>query len=314
MAEKQIVPMSKFLSQPSIKNYLQNMLGERSGAFISSLTQLAASSPQLKECDRNSLLSCALKATGMGLPFDVSLGKAFAVPYKTKNGYVAQFQLGYKGIVDLALRTGQYKRLNAMEVREGEFVGRDESGDPIINWLDEDERESKPVVGYMAFLELLSGFKKRIYWSNKKIEDHAMRYSQGYRYEKTHGASQSTAKAGNKSNPWISNRNEMACKTVLKSLISKWGPISIEYQRAIQYDQSVITTDFETGEESIEYIDNQPEPSARPLSGKEQEEILKEYGAENVSKALKLGGYNSLNEITTESIADFKNVLDGLKG
>lgn len=308
----QLMPMSKFLAQPNINNYLKSVLGDRSGAFISSLTQLATSSPQLKECDRNSLLSCALKATGMGLPFDPSLGKAYAVPYKSRDGYVAQFQLGYKGVVDLALRTGQYRRLNAMEVREGEFIGRDESGDPIINWLDEDERENKPVVGYMAFLELTSGYKKRIYWSNKKIEEHALRYSQGYRYEKAHGASQSTAKAGNKSSPWVSNRDEMACKTVLKSLISKWGPVSIEYQNAIRYDQAVVTTDFETGEETIEYIDNEPE-SKTSISGEQQAELLEKYGAEKVSKALKSMGLNTLNEVTNETVGELTTVLEGMK-
>ena len=309
----QLVPMSKFLAQPNINGYLKGMLGDRSGAFITSLTQLATSSPQLRECDRNSLLSCALKATGMGLPFDVSLGKAFAVPYKGRDGYVAQFQLGYKGVVDLALRTGQYKHLNAMEVREGEFSGRDEGGDPIINWIDEDERESKPVVGYMAFLELRSGYKKRIYWSNKKIEDHATRYSQGYRYEKSHGASQSTARSGNKSSPWVSNRDEMAEKTVLKSLISKWGPVSIEYQDAVRYDQAVVTTDFETGEESVEYVDNDDSDKPTPLSGEQQAELLKKYGADKVQQALKLGGYATLNEVTDETVGELTKVLDGLK-
>lgn len=308
----QLVPMSKFLAQPSINGYIQNMLGSRSGAFITSLTQLATSSSQLKECDRNSLLSCALKATGMGLPFDSSLGKAYAVPYKGRDGYVAQFQLGYKGVVDLALRTGQYKHLNAMEVRKGEFKGRDESGDPVVEWADEDERESLPIIGYMAYFELAGGFKKRIYWTVEKIENHAERYSQGYRYEKSHGASQSTAKSGNKSSPWISNRDEMACKTVLKSLISKWGTMSIEYQTAAQYDQAVITTDFETGEETVDYVDN-GDDSGTPLTTEQQAALLKKYGAEKVTKALETVELGSLNEVTAESLPSFTEVLDGLK-
>lgn len=308
----QLVPMSKFLAQPSINGYIKNMLGNRSGAFITSLTQLATSSPQLRECDRNSLLSCALKATGMGLPFDPSLGKAYAVPYKSRDGYVAQFQLGYKGVVDLALRTGQYKHLNAMEVRQGEFKGRDDAGDPIIEWADEDEREKLPVIGYMAYFELVGGFKKRIYWTAEKVEKHAERYSQGYRYEKAHGASQSTAKAGNKSSPWVSNRDEMACKTVLKNLISKWGVMSIEYQNAIRYDQAVVTTDFETGEETIEYIDNEPE-SKTSISGEQQAELLEKYGAEKVSKALKSMGLNTLNEVTNETVGELTTVLEGMK-
>jgi recombination protein RecT len=308
----QLVPMSKFLAQPSINGYIKNMLGNRSGAFITSLTQLATSSPQLRECDRNSLLSCALKATGMGLPFDPSLGKAYAVPYKSRDGYVAQFQLGYKGVVDLALRTGQYKHLNAMEVRQGEFKGRDDAGDPIIEWADEDEREKLPVIGYMAYFELVGGFKKRIYWTVEKVEKHAERYSQGYRYEKAHGASQSTAKAGNKSSPWVSNRDEMACKTVLKNLISKWGVMSIEYQMAAQYDQAVITTDFDTGEETVQYIDN-PANDVPTLTGEQQTALLQEYGGEVVGKGLEQFGAKTLNEIQQDQLDDFKEVLKGLK-
>ena len=131
--------MSVYLSNDKTKKHLESILGNRTGQFITSLTSLASSSKSLKNCDRNSLLACALKATSMNLPFDPNLGFAWAVPYKT----TATFQVGVKGYIQLALRTGQYQSLNAREVREGEFCGRDFVGDPVINWLSEEERADK---------------------------------------------------------------------------------------------------------------------------------------------------------------------------
>lgn len=145
--------MSVYLSNENTKKYLQSILGERTGQFITSLTSLAGSSNKLQNCDRNSLLACALKATSMNLPFDPNLGFAWAVPY----GNVATFQVGSKGYTQLALRTGQYRSLNARDVREGEFTGRDFVGDPIISWLSDEERADKKVIGYMAGLELTNG-------------------------------------------------------------------------------------------------------------------------------------------------------------
>lgn len=177
--------MSVYLSNDNTKKYLQSILGERTGQFITSLTSLAGSSKALKNCDRNSLLACALKATSMELPFDPNLGFAWCIPYKT----TATFQVGVKGYIQLALRTGQYQSLNARDVRQGEFSGRDFVGDPIINWLPDEERTNKEIIGFMARLQLVNGFKKVIYWSVPEIERHAEKYSQSYRkYKKTGNA------------------------------------------------------------------------------------------------------------------------------
>ena len=298
--------MSVYLSNENTKKYLQSILGDRTGQFITSLTSLAGSSAELQNCDRNSLLSCALKATSMNLPFDPNLGFAWAVPY----GNTATFQVGSKGYTQLALRTGQYRSLNARDVRQGEFAGRDFVGDPIINWLNEEERADKEIIGYMAGLELTNGFRKVIYWSVQEVEKHAERYSQGYRYYKRNGASRSQSKSGNRQSPWASDFDKMAEKTVLKALISKYGIMSTDMQQAVQYDQSSINIDMETGEEQIEYPDNKEVYTVKYLSGEEQSELLEKYGAEKVSKALEDIKIKSLNEVTENKKDSLIEVLE----
>lgn len=259
MAE--LVPMSSFLTTENNKKYLESLLGDKTQAFITSLSTMVGSNATLNKCERASLLGCALKATSMNLPFDQNLGFAYAVPYKDQ----AQFQMGYKGFIQLAQRSSQIQQLNAREVVEGEYKGDDMMGEPIIEWLPVEDREDKEVVGYMAGMKLVNGFTKIIYWSKVKIEKHADRYSQAYRYAK---------KVGQKDAVWVSNFDAMAKKTVLKDLISKYAPMSVEMQQAIKYDQSVILTDPETGTEEVLYVDN-VENTEKTISKEQQEEIAK---------------------------------------
>lgn len=285
--------MSVYLSNDKTKKYLESILGNRTGQFITSLNSLASSSKSLKNCDRNSLLACALKATSMNLPFDPNLGFAWCVPYKT----TATFQVGVKGYIQLALRTGQYQSLNAREVREGEFCGRDFVGDPIINWIGEEERADKKIIGFMAGLELVNGFRKVIYWSISEIEKHAERYSQSYRKYKKTGTLDDAI--------WASQFEKMAEKTVLKALISRYGIMSTDIQQAVKSDQSRISVDVETGEEKIEYIDNPDLIAAGSLSTEEQRKILEKHGAEKVSKILEKLKIHSLNEISKDDLEEF---------
>ena len=249
--------------------------------------------------ERASLLGCALKATSMNLPFDQNLGFAYAVPYANK----AQFQMGYKGYIQLAQRSSQIQQLNAREVREGEYKGDDMMGEPVIEWLPVEEREEKEIVGYMAGMKLVNGFTKIIYWSKAKIEKHADRYSQAYRYAK---------KVGQADAVWINNFDAMAKKTVLKDLISKYAPMSVAMQDAIKYDQSVILTDPETGTEEIIYVDNPEENPLITISKEQQEEIAKTIG--NNAKLLEIitnKGFNTLQEIPVD---EFDNIMKELKG
>lgn len=292
--------MSVYLSNDNTKKYLQSILGEKTGQFITSLTSLAGSSKALKNCDRNSLLSCALKATSMELPFDQNLGFAWCIPYKT----TATFQVGVKGYIQLALRTGQYQSLNARDVRQGEFSGRDFVGDPIINWLPDEERANKEIIGFMAGLQLVNGFKKVIYWSVPEIERHAEKYSQSYRkYKKTGNVDDAI---------WASQFEKMAEKTVLKSLISRYGIMSTDMQKAVISDQSKINIDIETGEESIEYIDNPEVTDIQNLSTEEQRKILEKYGAEKVTEVLEKLGFESLNELQKDDLEDFEKEIKNL--
>lgn len=292
--------MSVYLSNDKTKNYLKSILGERTGQFITSLTSLAGSSKALKNCDRNSLLACALKATSMELPFDQNLGFAWCVPYKT----TATFQVGVKGYIQLALRTGQYQSLNARDVRQGEFCERDFVGDPIIKWLSDEERANKEIIGFMAGLQLVNGFKKVIYWSISEIEKHAERYSQSYRkYKKT----------GNKDDAiWASQFEKMAEKTVLKALISRYGIMSTDMQTAVKSDQSKINIDLETGKENIEYIDNPEVITTQNLSTEEQRKLLEKYGAEKVTKGLEKLGIESLNELSKDDLEYFEKELKNI--
>ena len=242
--------MSLYLSQEKTKNYLNTILGdkEKVNQFVTSLTTLSGSTYQLKKCTNNSLLACALKATSMGLPFDQNLGFAWAVPY----GNVATFQIGAKGYIQLALRTGQYRHIGSREVRKGEFLGRNFVGDPEIKWLPDDEREDLEIVGYMAGIELINGFRKSIFWTREMVEKHALRYSQSYRKYKRTGNTNDAI--------WASDFDKMAEKTLLKLLISKYGIMSTDMQNAVISDQSKINIDLGTGTENIEYVDNQNEP------------------------------------------------------
>lgn len=290
------IAMSVYLSSDNTKKYLNSILGERSGQFITSLTSLVGSSEMLKNCDRNSLLACALKATSMDLPFDPNLGFTWCVPY----GRTATFQIGSKGYIQLALRTGQYKFIGSRDVRDGEFLGRNFVGDPEIKWLPDEERINKEIVGYMAGLELLNGFRKIIFWTNQEVENHAVRYSQSYRkYKKT----------GNKNDAiWASQFEKMAEKTVLKALISKYGIMSTDMQKAVISDHAKLNIDLETGEENINYIDNSEVTPV--LSGEEQKELLERYGAGKVTKTLDIMGIESLNKLTKTDLEIFKNIIE----
>lgn len=172
------------------------------------------------------------------MPINPSLGFSYIVPFKNQ----AQFQIGYKGIVQLALRTGQYKTINAGAVCEGQIQEIDFVTGEIIRG----EKISDEIVGYVAYFELLNGFHKSLYMTVDEIDEHAKKYSQSYNYD---------LKSGRKSSVWSSNFHAMACKTVLKLLLSKFGIISIDQQgldiiKALQADQAVIS------ENGLKYIDN----------------------------------------------------------
>lgn len=241
------------------KKLINNTLGDpkRSAKFIAAISSAVATNPGLQECDAGSILSGALLGEALNLSPSPQLGQYYLVPFdqkkyneKTKKYEViskkAQFQLGYKGYIQLAIRSGQYKDIDVIEVREGEYLGRNKiTGKHQFEFIeDEAERENKPIIGYMAYFEYLNGFYKNLYWSKEKMQKHALEYSQAYA---------SDVKKGTNYSFWSKDFDGMAFKTMLRQLISKWGIMSIDMQEALTKDMSVIKEDG-----TCDYVDNQP--------------------------------------------------------
>lgn len=221
------------LARDSIKKRFEELLGRKAPGFMSSVINIVNSNTQLQQCDPNQVIAAAAVAAAMDLPIDPNLGFAYIVPYKGK----AQFQMGYKGFVQLAMRTGMYKTINATHVYEGEI----ESFNRITGEVkfSETGATSDKIVGYIAYFKLLNGFEKYEYWPIERVIEHAKRFSQSY---------------GRNYSPWKTDFDAMAIKTVLKHLLSRYGVLSIEMQTAVKADQAVV---HETDDgEQYEYVDN----------------------------------------------------------
>lgn len=204
------------LANETMKRNFENILKENAGAFMASIIELYQSDNYLQKCNPNAVVLEALKAATLKLPINKALGFAYLIPY----GTTPTFQLGYRGIIQLAQRSGQYKYINAGEVYEGEEVNYNR----ISGMLEiSGEATSENVTGYFAYFQLQNGFEKAVYWSKEKVINHAKRFSQAY-------------KSGKKDSPWFTNFDAMALKTVLKSIISKYGPMSVEFADAMAND------------------------------------------------------------------------------
>lgn len=249
--------LSAYLSNDAVKDKINQVVGGKDGQrFIAAIVSATNTNSTLQECTHASILSGALLGESLKLSPSPQLGHYYLVPFNDKEkGKVAQFQLGYKGYIQLAIRSGQYKKLNVMAIKEGELEYFDPLNEDIkVNLLIEkwDERESLPTIGYYAFFELVNGFRKAIYWSKAQMEAHALKYSQGYKRDVEKGWSYTF---------WSKDFDGMAYKTMLRQLISKWGIMSIEMQTAFEGDMAVINEDgsknyVETEEfETIEVID-----------------------------------------------------------
>lgn len=230
--------MTAFLTNDAAKQRINEVIGGKDGQrFISAIISAVNTNPALQECSNNSILNAALLGESLKLSPSPQLGQYYMVPFNDKEkGKVAQFQLGYKGAIQLAIRSGQYKRLNVLAIKEGELVKYDPLNEEIEVNLIEDEaiREKTPTAGYYAFFEYTNGFKKCLYWSKEKMENHAKKYSQGYAKDLKNGTSWTF---------WSKDFDGMAYKTMLRQLISKWGIMSIEMQTAIDSDMAVINED-----------------------------------------------------------------------
>lgn len=227
--------LTAYLTNDAVKNQINNVIGGKNGdRFISSIVSAVKTNSALQECTNPSILSAALLGESLKLSPSPQLGQYYMVPFNNnKKGFKeAQFQLGYKGYIQLAIRSGQYKKLNVLAIKEGELVRFDPLNEEIeVNLIeDEEAREEAPTVGYYAMFEYTNGFKKAMYWSKKKMEAHALKYSKGYKAKKGYTF-------------WEKDFDAMAYKTMLRQLISKWGIMSIDMQSAMDADMAVIHED-----------------------------------------------------------------------
>ena len=259
------------IQSDTYKNLINNTLGDkdRASRFIASISSAVATNPSLQECDAGTILSGALLGESLNLSPSPQLGQYYLVPFNdSKRGCkVAQFQLGYKGYIQLAIRSGQYKKLNVLAIKKGELIKYDPLNEEIeVNLIeDEEERENAETIGYYAMFEYTNGFRKSLYWSKSKMEKHALKYSSGYKAKKGYTY-------------WEKDFDGMAYKTMLRQLISKWGIMSIDMQQAVEKDMATINTDG-----TYEYVDNQEDTIIEQEELKEEVEVQNENTEKEVS-------------------------------
>lgn len=260
------------IQSDAYKNLINSTLRDpkRANNFVASVMSAVATNPALQECEAGTILSAALLGESLNLCPSPQLGQFYMVPYKdNKRGISnAQFQLGYKGYIQLAVRSGQYKRLNVVSLKDGELVSWNPLTEEIeVNIIDSADREDKPTTGYVAMFEYINGFRKTIYWSRDKMLHHADTYSKAFslqKYEQLQRGEIPQQDLWKYSSFWYKSFDDMACKTMLRQLISRWGIMSTELQTAYERDMAVIKTDG-----NVDYVDN-PDTTDEPYEAPAQ--------------------------------------------
>lgn len=244
------------ITLPQTQEYLTKILGTKKGSFVNNVTALVSNNAQLQKCEPLGVMYAAIKATALNLPLDSNLGFAYVIPFWNSKSqtFEAQFQLGYRGFIQLAIRSGQFKTINVRDVREGEIVDEDFiTGE--LTFKKRDHRDELPIVGYVAFFELVNGFRKMSYWTIEEINQHGLKYSQTYANERSRAYSK-----------WATDFDAMAKKTCLKLLLAKFAPMSVEMEQAVISDQAVINRNL--GVDS--YIDNEESLNASTDTAEQQ--------------------------------------------
>lgn len=249
----------QFMNENVVKNKINQIVGgERGQRFVTAIVSAVTNNPKLQECDNNSIFTAALLGESLDLPPSPQLGYYHIVPFNDKNSEYkkAQFQLGYKGYIQLAIRSGQYKRINVLALKSGELVKCDDFNEiyevEIIQ--DYNKRKNAPTIGYIAMFELINGFRKCIYWNKEKMLIHADIYSSAFSadsYFKLLNGKIPEKDMWKYSSFWYKDFDGMAMKTMIRQLISKWGIMSVEMQTAFEADMCV---QDEYGK--YEYVDN----------------------------------------------------------
>lgn len=269
--------LKSIFEKDAVKSKMNELLGSRATGFVTSVLQVTSNNTLLSKAEPMSVYNAAMTAAALDLPINQNLGFAWIVPYK---GH-AQFQMGWKGYVQLAQRTGQYSKINVVKVYENQFKGFSALHEELD--VDFNLAPEGAVVGYAAYFKLINGFEKTTYWSKDQAIEHGKRFSQTFN-----------------NGPWKSDFDAMAMKSLLKNTLSKWGILSIEMQKANKVDQAVVT-DFET--DDVDYIDAGealPTMSNTDLLKAKAEIKAGNTTAENVSNLFDLTE-EQLNELTNEN-------------
>lgn len=260
---------SQIIQGANYQKLMLDTLGDEKAKqrFQSSIMSAVAINPTLQECEAGSILTAGLQGEALKLSPSPQMGHYYMVPFNNTKQQIkqAQFQLGYKGYIQLAIRSGQYKTINAMAIKEGEIFHHDRLTEEFVvsKWIEDDNlRENAKTIGYVGVIELLNGFKKTIFWTVEKMEEHALKYSNGYRAKKGYTF-------------WEKSFDEMAFKTILRQLISKWGIMSIEMEKAFSSDMAVIGEDG-----SIYYVDNEPDLGSTKEVIEQKEVVIDEVKVE----------------------------------
>lgn len=239
--------VKNLLDTESIKNKLQEILGKRASTFATSVVQIAQSNKLLANAVPESIVGAAMTAATLNLPLNNSLGYAYIIPFNERqsdNSYLtkAQFQIGYKGFIQLAMRSNQFKTIHSTDVRQGEIISRDRlTGEMTFQWIDNDlDRKKIECIGYVAYFKLINGYEATLFMSMAELSTHGKKFSQTFK--KGFGL-------------WQTDFDSMAKKTVLKLLLSKKAPLSIDMQTAVKTDQASFN-DVEDAED-ISYVDNE---------------------------------------------------------
>lgn len=239
------------MNSGAVMKKLNDVLGseKKASSFVSSVISVANGNSMLRNANPMTILGSAMVAATLDLPVVPTLGMAYIVPYKGN----CQFQLGYKGLIELAERSGQFKNIIDEVVYEGQLIKKNKFTGEYE--FDEDAKTSDKIIGYMARMDLVNGFSKTIYWTREEVEAHAKRFSQAFR--------------GGKGSPWQSDFDAMARKTVLKALFAKYAPKSVAIQQAIKFDQAVVRPsdaltdeDLQIDSYDVDYVDNEPAQDA----------------------------------------------------
>lgn len=278
---------SVFMSKENIRNLVQQSVGQNAQSFTTAIISAVSNNPDLQQCNQGSILSAALQGEALKLSPSPQLGQYYMVPFKKKDKvtgkqyYVAQFILGAKGYKQLAMRSGQYQDIDVIEIKEGEYKGRDKTtGKQLFEFIeDDDKRDSLPTIGYMAYFELLNGFRKTVYWTKNKMIRHAGTYSQAFnaqKYDDYISGKIPQDELYKYSSFWYKNFTEMAFKTLLRYLLSQWGIMSIEMQKAINLDNATVN---ENGE--VSYVEFEDGVNGTPVQDSEDTDKIEVSSAES---------------------------------